>query len=381
MAKLLDALGADEGLTRYVGGAVRDDLLRLPVSDVDLATKLRPDQVVERLQAAGLKAVPTGFEHGTVTAVSDGHPYEVTTLRRDIETFGRHATVAFTDQWEEDAARRDFTFNALMADPRTGEIFDYFNGLADLQERHVRFIGDPFERIAEDHLRILRFFRFHARFAEGSPDDAALEACTSRANDLMALSRERIADELLKLLAVEEPVATLRVMLDRAILRPVLPEIAADAWESVSRVARAEKEADIPADPLRRLSALLPRDPQVAGIISSRLKLSNRARKRIVCAAEAEIGNPRAIAYRSGTECAVDRLLLAGIAPAAREIASWSPPRLPVTGGSLIKRGLKEGPAVSRTLRQIEDRWISAGFPKDADLDSIVADALAEALR
>ena len=170
-------------------------------------------------------------------------------------------------------------------------------------------------------------------------------------------------------------------MLDRAILKPVLPEIAADAWESVSRVARAEKEADIPADPLRRLSALLPRDPQVAGTISSRLKLSNRARKRIVCAAEAEIGNPRAIAYRSGTECAVDRLLLAGIAPAAREIASWSPPRLPVTGGSLIKRGLKVGPAVSRTLRQIEDRWISAGFPKDADLDSIVADALAEALR
>ena len=381
MAKLLDALGADEGLTRYVGGAVRDDLLRLPVSDVDLATKLRPDQVVERLQAAGLKAVPTGFEHGTVTAVSDGHPYEVTTLRRDIETFGRHATVAFTDQWEEDAARRDFTINALMADPGTGAIFDYFNGLADLEKRHVRFIGDPFERIAEDHLRILRFFRFHARFGQGSPDDAALEACTSRANDLMALSRERIADELLKLLAVEEPVATLRVMLDRAILRPVLPEIAADAWESVSRVARAEKEADIPADPLRRLSALLPRDPQVAGIISSRLKLSNRARKRIVCAAEAEIGNPRAIAYRSGTECAVDRLLLAGIAPAAREIASWSPPRLPVTGGSLIKRGLKVGPAVSRTLRQIEDRWISAGFPKDADLDSIVADALAEALR
>ena len=197
MAKLLDALGADEGLTRYVGGAVRDDLLRLPVSDVDLATKLRPDQVVERLQAAGLKAVPTGFEHGTVTAVSDGHPYEVTTLRRDIETFGRHATVAFTDQWEEDAARRDFTINALMADPGTGAIFDYFNGLADLEKRHVRFIGDPFERIAEDHLRILRFFRFHARFAEGSPDDAALEACTSRANDLMALSRERIADDLL----------------------------------------------------------------------------------------------------------------------------------------------------------------------------------------
>jgi len=336
---------------------------------------------VERLQAAGLKAVPTGFEHGTVTAVSDGHPYEVTTLRRDVETFGRHATVAFTDQWEEDAARRDFTINALMADPVTGEIFDYFNGLSDLELRHVRFIGDPFERIAEDHLRILRFFRFHARFGQGSPDEAALEACTSRANDLMALSRERIADELLKLLAVEDPVATLRVMLDREILKPVLPEIAADSWESVARVARAETEAAIAADPLRRLSALLPRDPQVAGTIASRLKLSNRARKRIVCAAETEVNQPRAIAYRLGTECAVDRLLLAGSASEGSEIASWSPPRLPVTGGALIKRGLKEGPAVSKTLRQIEERWISAGFPKGAQLDSIVADALAEALR
>ena len=381
MAKLLDALAAQEGLTRYVGGAVRDDLLKLPVSNVDLATRLRPDEVVERLQAAGLKAVPTGFEHGTVTAVSDGHPYEVTTLRRDVETFGRHATVAFTDQWEEDAARRDFTINALMADPVTGEVFDYFDGLSDLEQRHVRFIGDPFERIAEDHLRILRFFRFHARFGQGAPDEAALEACTNRANDLMALSRERIADELLKLLSVEDPVATLQVMLDRAILKPVLPEIAASAWEAVALLARAENEAGIAAYPLRRLPALLPRDPQVAGAIASRLKLSNRASKRIVCAAETDITDPRAIAYRSGIECAVDRLLLAARAPEAREMLGWNPPKLRVTGGALIKRGLKEGPVVSRTLRQIEERWIEAGFPVGDELESIVADALAGALR
>jgi poly(A) polymerase len=208
MMKLLDALGAGEGETRYVGGAVRDDLLGLPVNDVDLATRLRPNEVVERLQAAGIKAVPTGIAHGTVTAVSDGHPYEVTTLRRDVETFGRHATVAFTGDWKEDAARRDFTINALMADPVSGEIFDYFGGLADLEQRLVRFIGDPFERIAEDHLRILRFFRFQARFGRGEPDSAALEACTARANDLMALSRERIDDELLMLLSVAKPVAT-----------------------------------------------------------------------------------------------------------------------------------------------------------------------------
>ncbi len=226
MRRLLAALGANKGLTRYVGGAVRDDLLRLPVSDVDLATRLQPQEVVERLEAAKIKAVPTGIDHGTVTAVSDGHPYEVTTLRRDVSTDGRWATVAFTDDWKADAARRDFTLNALSADPRTGEIFDYFDGLGDLKRRHIRFIGDPLQRIAEDHLRILRFFRFHARFGSGEPDAAALEACTRRANDLMALSRERIADELLKLLAVSDPTPTIAIMLQRGILRPVLPEIA-----------------------------------------------------------------------------------------------------------------------------------------------------------
>jgi len=183
MERLLDALGAGEGLTRYVGGAVRDDLLDLPVSDVDLATRLQPQEVIERLEAARIKAVPTGIDHGTVTAVSDGHAYEVTTLRRDVATDGRRATVAFTAAWEEDAARRDFTINALSADPITGEVFDYFGGLEDLLAHHVRFIGDPLKRIAEDHLRILRYFRFHARFGSGKPDEAALEACTVRAND------------------------------------------------------------------------------------------------------------------------------------------------------------------------------------------------------
>jgi poly(A) polymerase len=377
MARLLDALGAREGLTRYVGGAVRDGLLSLPVSDVDLATRLRPDEVVERLQAAGLKAVPTGFDHGTVTAVSDGHPYEVTTLRRDVETFGRHATVAFTDDWEEDAARRDFTINALMADPVTGEVFDYFNGLADLDQRHVRFIGNPYERIAEDHLRILRFFRFHARFGRGEPDAAALEACTARSNDLMALSRERIADELLKLLGVEDPVATVRIILERAILKPVIPEIAGDSAEALGSLVAAERDSGIAPDPLRRLSSLLPRDPQMAGAVAARLKLSNRARKRITCAADAEIGDPRALAYRQGVECAVDRLLLAARPSEARTIAQWTPPRLPISGGALIKRGLVEGPVISRTLRAIEDQWVSAGFPTGPEFEAIVAASLA----
>jgi poly(A) polymerase len=382
MAKLLDTLGAKEGLTRYVGGAVRDDLLGLPVSDVDLATRLRPDEVVERLQVAGIKAVPTGFEHGTITAVSDGHAYEVTTLRRDVETFGRHATVAFTDDWQEDAARRDFTINALMADPVTGEIFDYFGGLEDLEERHVRFIGDAFERIAEDHLRILRFFRFHARFGRGEPDQMALAACTARANDLMALSRERIADELLKLLAVDDPSPTVQAMLDRSILKPVLPEIDSGAAKSLEALVQSEHQARIEADPIRHLVALLPRDSGIAEMIATRLKLSNRARKRIACAAISDIAaDARATAYRVGVDCAVDRLLLNERPADAKELQRWKAPRLPISGGELIKRGLKEGPIVSRTLRRIEDRWIEAGFATGPQFEAIVADCVAEGQR
>jgi poly(A) polymerase len=332
--------------------------------------------VVERLQAAGLKAVPTGIEHGTVTAVSDGHPYEVTTLRRDVETFGRHATVAFTDDWEEDAARRDFTINALMADPVTGEVFDYFDGLSDLDQRHVRFIGDPFERIAEDHLRILRFFRFHARFGREDPDPCALEACSARSKDLMALSRERIADEILKLLSVDDPAPTVRIMLDRAILVPVIPEIAPTAWSVLAEIVRTEDEAGLQRDPVRRLAALLPRNPKVAADVAARLKLSNRSKKRIACAAEPEIPDIYATAYRCGVECATDRLVLAGRSSDAGTISLWTPPRLPITGGALIKRGLAEGPVVSRTLRLIEDRWIEAGFPSGNDFNAIVDAAL-----
>ncbi|MFN2259451.1 MAG: CCA tRNA nucleotidyltransferase, partial [Parasphingopyxis sp.] len=192
---LLEALGAAEGRTRYVGGAVRDTLLGLEVQDLDLATALPPSDVVARIEGAGLKAVPTGLKHGTVTAViGDKRPIEVTTLRRDIATDGRHAEIEYTDDWQEDAARRDFTINALSADPASGEVFDYFGGLEDLAAHTVRFIGDPLQRIAEDHLRILRFFRFHARFGDGPPDAAGLAATRQRANDLMALSRERIAD-------------------------------------------------------------------------------------------------------------------------------------------------------------------------------------------
>jgi poly(A) polymerase len=373
--RLLKALEAKQGTARFVGGAVRDLLLEVPHEDLDLATTLPPAEVIARLEAAGIKAVPTGIEHGTITAVSSGTVVEVTTLRSDVSTDGRRATVAFTDDWQEDAARRDFTINALYADPYSGELTDYFGGLDDLESRTVRFIGEPLERIAEDHLRILRYFRFHARYGHGEPDAHALEACIARANDLMALSRERIADELLKLLALADPTPTVRMMHERGLFVPVVPEIA--EVDRLEALVAAERTASFDPDPIRRLAALLPSDPKVAEQIAARLKLSNKARKRLASAADSSLGlNPRSLAYRQGTEGAIDRLLLAGRPTDAAAIASWTPPRLPIGGGDLIARGVPQGPAVARTLRRIEDQWEAAGFPRGGELEKLVDEAL-----
>ena len=378
IARLLASLGAEHGGARFVGGAVRDALLGLPAEDLDLATPHQPADVVRRLEDAGIKAVPTGIAHGTVTAVSSGTMVEVTTLRCDVSTDGRRATVAFTDDWAEDAARRDFTINALYADPFSGEVIDHVGGEADIAARRVRFIGEPFERIAEDHLRILRFFRFHARFGEGEPDAAALDACTARANDLMALSRERIADELLKMLALPDPSPTIGLMQRRGIFAAILPELVEDAADRIAALAAAERDAAIPADPLRRLAAMLPRDPALAMRVAARLKLSNKARKRLGDAASEDLDiAPRALAYRIGTQAAVDRLLLARRPSEAASIAEWPVPRLPIGGGDLIARGVAQGPEVARTLHRIEDGWIAAGFPTGARFDEILAAALA----
>ncbi len=381
MRRLLSALGAHEGQTRYVGGCVRDTLLGLPVSDIDLATRLPPDMVMERLQDADLKAVPTGIAHGTVTAVLAEGPVEVTTLRRDVSTDGRRATIAYTGDWKEDAARRDFTINALSADPQRGNIFDYFDGLADLAARRVRFIGDPLTRIAEDHLRILRFFRFHARFGAGDPDPAGFEACAARANDLMALSRERIADELLKLLTLHDPSPTLALMVGRGILRSVLPEVDRSGLDQLAELVRRESACGCDPHPIRRLAALIPPDPELAASVGARLRLSNKTLKRLVSAAArlAEpVDHPRALAYGIGCEGAVDRLLLqdeprGNLAEKVACLRSWEIPRLPLSGGDLIAMGLMPGPVVAKTLQAIERDWIAHDFPRDLESVRLLA--------
>jgi poly(A) polymerase len=372
---LLDTLGAGEGDTRYVGGCVRDTMLRAPVSDIDLATRLKPQEVLDRLGAAGIKAVPTGLAHGTVTAVVAGKPVEVTTLRRDVSTDGRHATIAYTDDWKEDAARRDFTINALSAAPPSGDIHDYFGGRADLDAGRVRFIGEPLQRIAEDRLRILRFFRFHSRFGRGKADAAALDACTERANDLMALSRERIADELLKLLALPDPAPTVALMIERGILKPVLPEIA--GADRLTALVPREAAAGFPGDPLRRLASLLPADPDAAAAVAARLKLSNKAAKRLVSAAVRETSAPPVLAYWIGRDEAVDRLLLAdGDPSAAASLAAWEKPRLRLGGGDLIAMGLERGPVVAMAVQALERAWAEAGFPEDPDSQRALAKAV-----
>jgi poly(A) polymerase len=379
---LLAALGAADGLTRFVGGAVRDALLGLDAIDVDCATRLRPEETRDRIVAAGFKAVPTGIAHGTVTAVLPSGPIEVTTLRRDVSTDGRHAVVAFTDEWREDAGRRDFTINALSADPVSGEIHDYFGGEEDLAAGRVRFIGEPLVRIAEDHLRILRFFRFHARFGRGEADAAALAACTARANDLMALSRERIADELLKMLALPAPSAAVALMIRHSILAPVLPEIA--SAQPLAELEARERAAGVASDPLRRLAALLPADPEVAADVAARLRLSNRARRRLAQAADRPgvAGDPAALAYRLGMDGAVDRLLLSSDADIGTALASldgWQRPTLGIGGGDLIALGLKPGPVVAATLQAIEQAWIAEGFPAEKRVREIAAKLVAEA--
>lgn len=370
LARVMEALAGAQEMVRAVGGAVRDTLAGLAVSDVDLATRWLPDQVVERLSAAGIKAVPTGIAHGTITAVADGKVYEVTTLRRDVATDGRHATVAFTDDWAEDAARRDFTINALYANPLTGQVYDPTGGLADLSAHRVHFIGDAGQRIDEDHLRILRWFRFLARFGDGVPDPDTLALVSSRARQLRSLSRERVADELLRMLGLPHPAATVQLMIDAGVMAEIAPEVPADAPLALAQLVAAEQAHGLAADPALRLIAMFPADPALAETVAARFKLSNRLRKRIASARSGNIDGPvRVLAYRIGVEGARDRWLLSGasereVHAALPELTDWTPPKLPISGGDIVAMGISAGPDVARLLRAVEDQWLAEDFPE-----------------
>lgn len=387
LSRVIDALKVDERPPRIVGGAVRDALLDIAVADVDIATPLVPGEVTRRLEAAGIKAVPTGIDHGTVTAVADGRTFEITTLRRDVSTDGRRATVEFATDWKDDAARRDFTINALYADPESREIFDYFGGLNDLKAHHVRFIGDAEQRISEDHLRILRLFRFHARFGKGAIDGDALAAASKHASKLMALSRERIADELRKLLSVANPAPAVQAMLDTGIFASFLPEVVDDAAQRLARLIEREADCAIKPSPGRRLSAILPADAAAVEKIAARLKLSNRLRTDLVQLATHCGMNQtaRQLAYVVGIENARDLVLLSFADALWRaELASiegWAIPELPVKGGDLIGKGLRAGPVVAKTLQAIERQWIAESFPAAPRVAEIADQLVVSALR
>jgi poly(A) polymerase len=366
-ARLFAALDAAGIAARFVGGCVRNAVLARDVDDIDIAVTKAPETVMLALRAAKIKAIPTGLKHGTVTAVIDGRTFELTTLRRDVETDGRHAVVAFTDNWQEDAGRRDFTFNALYAD-RDGTLYDPFEGRADLARHKVRFIGDADQRIVEDRLRVLRFFRFHAWYGAPPLDGVGFQACTNHAGALGNLSGERVAKELLRLLEAPDPADAIEAMADAGALDHWLPE-----YDGAARLRTLIAREPAP-DGLRRLAAVL-ESAADATAIGKRLKLSTQQalRLEIMLAAEPAMdvadGAPawRAQIYRLGTSLYIDRLLLAvdatGDWRAALALAQrWTPPELPVSGGDALKLGLKPGPKVGALLDQLERWWIAGDF-------------------
>jgi poly(A) polymerase len=327
-----------------------------------------------RLNAAGIRCIPTGIAHGTITAIIPSGPVEITTLRRDVSTDGRRATVAFADDWQDDAARRDFTINALYADPLTNEIFDYFGGLDDLAERRVRFIGNAAQRIREDHLRILRYFRFQARFGSQPADQEAEQSCGNLAIELNKLSSERIGMELLYLLALPDPASTVTRMAQLDILAVILPEANPPA---LSTLISEEQRQAIGPDPLRRLAALLPADTHLANTVAARFRLSGAQKKRLTTAAQRSSGTtgaPHALIYRLGLDEALDRLLLSGGDTAG--LSDWVIPTFPLKGGQIIARGVKAGPEVTRILQTVENRWINESFPDECRVSIMLDEEL-----
>jgi poly(A) polymerase len=394
LARLLAVLDRDGEEARAVGGAVRNALWHLPVGEIDVATTALPQEVTRRVAAAGWKAAPTGIEHGTVTVVIDSEPFEVTTLRQDVETFGRKARVKFGRDWVADAQRRDFTINALSASA-AGAVFDYVGGLGDIAARRVRFIGDPGERIAEDYLRILRFFRFHAHFASGAPDTAGLAACIRARAGLALLSRERVRMELVKLVAAPRAAATLWVMAETGILGTVLGGVPYVA--SFAKLAEREAALALAPDPVRRLGALGVMVREDAERLAERLRLFNAEAERLFALdgwwrVAPSVGDQpaHALLYQLGAQSFVDRVLVAwsrGPADAAdndwRKFATlpqrWTAPTFPLKAADFTRRGVPKGPALGAALRAAEAAWIAADFPIERDAIKKLADDAAQA--
>jgi poly(A) polymerase len=391
LVDLLAVLDREGEEARVVGGAVRNSLLDVPIGDVDIATTAVPDEVVRRAEAAGFKPVPTGIEHGTITVVAAGRPYEVTTLREDIETFGRHAKVAFGRDWKRDAERRDFTMNALYLS-RDGIVHDHVGGLADIAARRVRFIGDAATRIAEDYLRILRFFRFHAAYGEGAPDPDGVAACIDGRAGLDQLSRERIRTEMLKLLVAGHAVPSLAVMTEAGLLEQVLGGVPLLA--SFANMIKLEAALALSPDAIRRLGALSVSVVEDAERLRERLRLANAEFERLVSMADgwwrisSELGEPggRALLYRIGSDYYVDRVLIAwtrspqGAADQtwhslATLPSRWTAPAFPLKAADFLARGLPKGRRLGVALRAAEEAWIAADFPADSGALAAIADA------
>lgn len=393
LLRVFEALSDATRETRAIGGAVRNTLLGLSVTDMDLATELLPEEVMERAAAAGLGVHPTGLDHGTVTVVSNGVPFEVTTLRRDVETDGRRAVVAFTRDWSEDAHRRDFTINALSV-RADGTIFDYTGGVADIAARRVRFIGTAEDRIREDYLRILRFFRFNSAYGAGPPDPSGLAACVSLRSGMALLSAERIGAEIATFIMTRRAGEIARLMAESGVLA------AATGFDGeakrLARLQDIESALGEGPDRIARLAALFIDTAEDADTLSARLRLSTADALALrsttgsypgLCAGSSDREMRRDI-YRAGSNAAQRVLRLhwaqseapisdTGWLEKCREAASWQPPTMPFTGGDVLKLGIPAGPRVGRVLKAFEAWWVDEDFPDDSALLSKRLEALA----
>lgn len=372
------AVMAALGNARFVGGCVRNSLLGLGVDDIDIATPLTPDAVAKAVEREGMRAVATGLEHGTVTVVCNSKPFEVTTLRRDVSTDGRRATVAFTTDWQEDAGRRDFTINALYADAQ-GQVFDYHGGLEDLKAGVVRFIGNADERIAEDYLRVLRLFRIHAWYGRGDINAVALTACAAARHQLKTLSGERLQKEVLKLLLARAPLGVVRSMQACGVLGELIPGVI--DTDALGRMCEVDSAHGLAADPVLRLAVMLD-SGATAHALAVRWRFSNNDRDRLadvfrlrgVVKAGLPGGAGEALVYRYGNATVRDLARIGWVhtqpTPARDEwlalirlAETWQRPRLPIDGADILKAGVPHGPAVGKTLHAVEEWWIASGFP------------------